>query len=295
VDFAGRRVLQAAVVLLGARLSLGQVLRAGADSLPVTLVTLTVCLVAAQWIGRRLGVLGDLRTLIGVGTGVCGASAIAAVTPVVGAAGAEVAYAVSTIFVFNIAAVLVFPLLGHLLDMDPHAFGTFAGTAVNDMSSVVAVARAYGGDATDQAVVVKLARTLMIVPICLGLAALARRRAGRAEAEGSTGAGPEGEADAGSGVGRPAPVRITRLVPWFLLGFLALAAAHTAGLLPAAAHGPLGALAGFLITLALSAIGLSTDPARLRRTGPAPLLLGGCLWLVVTATGLAVQFLTGHL
>lgn len=295
VDFAGRRVLQAAVVLLGARLSLGQVLRAGADSLPVTLVTLTVCLVAAQWIGRRLGVLGDLRTLIGVGTGVCGASAIAAVTPVIGAAGAEVAYAVSTIFVFNIAAVLVFPLLGHLLDMDPHAFGTFAGTAVNDMSSVVAVARAYGGDATDQAVVVKLARTLMIVPICLGLAALARRRAGRAEAEGSTGAGPEGEADAGSGLGRPAPVRITRLVPWFLLGFLVLAAAHTAGLLPAAAHGPLGALAGFLITLALSAIGLSTDPARLRRTGPAPLLLGGCLWLVVTATGLAVQFLTGHL
>jgi uncharacterized membrane protein YadS len=163
------------------------------------------------------------------------------------------------------------------------------------MSSVVAVATAYGGGATDQAVVVKLARTLMIVPICLGLAALARRRAGRASAEGSTGADPGGEADPGSGVERPAPVRITRLVPWFLLGFLALAAAHTAGLLPAAAHGPLGTLAGFLITLALSAIGLSTDPARLRRTGPAPLLLGGCLWLVVTATGLAVQYLTGHL
>lgn len=297
VDFAGRRVLQAAVVLLGARLSLGQVLRAGAGSLPVMLVTLAVCLAAAYGIGRRLGVVGDLRTLIGVGTGVCGASAIAAVTPVVGAAGADVAYAVSTIFVFNVAAVPAFPALGHLLGMDQHAFGLFAGTAVNDMSSVVAVASAYGGDAADQAVVVKLARTLMIIPICLGLAALARRRAEAADARANAGArtGTRGDVDAGRSGNRLAPVRVGRLVPWFLVGFLALAAVNTAGLLPAAAHGPLGAAAGFLITLALSAIGLSTDLARLRRTGPAPLLLGGCLWLVVTATSLAVQFLTGHL
>ena len=321
VDFAGRRVLQAAVVLLGARLSLGQVLRAGAGSLPVMLVTLAVCLTAAYGIGRRLGVVGDLRTLIGVGTGVCGASAIAAVTPVVGAAGADVAYAVSTIFVFNVAAVPAFPALGHLLGMDQHAFGLFAGTAVNDMSSVVAVASAYGGDAADQAVVVKLARTLMIIPICLGLAALARRRAKVADARANSGGdagvrtgtggdvaagtgaggdvgactGTRGDVDAGRSGNRLAPVRVGRLVPWFLVGFLALAAVNTAGLLPAGAHGPLGAAAGFLITLALSAIGLSTDLARLRRTGPAPLLLGGCLWLVVTATSLAVQFLTGHL
>jgi uncharacterized membrane protein YadS len=305
LDFAGRRLLQAAVVLLGARLSLGQVLRAGAGSLPVMLVTLAVCLTAAHALGRRLGVVGDLRTLIGVGTGVCGASAIAAVTPVIGAAGADVAYAVSTIFVFNVTAVPALPALGHLLGMDQHAFGLFAGTAVNDMSSVVAAASAYGGDAADQAVVVKLARTLMIIPICLGLAALARRRAATADAD----AHADASGDAGTRSGtrgvpgadrsgkrsRTAPVRVGRLVPWFLVGFLVLAAVNTTGLLPAAAHGPLGTLAGFLITLALSAIGLSTDLARLRRTGPAPLLLGGCLWLVVTATSLAVQFLTGHL
>jgi uncharacterized integral membrane protein (TIGR00698 family) len=282
VAFAGRWVLQAAVVVLGAQLSLGQVLRVGAGSLPVMLVTLAVCLAAAYGIGRRLGVVRDLRTLIGVGTGVCGASAIAAVTPVIGAAGAEVAYAVSTIFVFNIAAVLVFPVLGHLLGMGQHAFGLFAGTAVNDMSSVVAAATTYGGPAADYAVVVKLARTLMIIPICLGLAAVVRRRAG-------TGA------DAGVEGNRPARVRVGRLVPWFLVGFLALAAVNTAGLVPSAAHAPLGTFAAFLITVALSAVGLSTDPAALRRTGPAPLLLGGCLWLVVSATSLGVQFLTGHL
>lgn len=175
VAFAARGVLQAAVVLLGAQLSLGQVLRVGAGSLPVMLVTLAVCLAAAYWIGRRLGVVRDLRTLIGVGTGICGASAIAAVTPVIGAAEAEVAYAVSTIFVFNIAAVLTFPALGHLLGLGQHAFGLFAGTAVNDMSSVVAAATTYGGPAADYAVVVKLARTLLIIPVCLGLAALDRK------------------------------------------------------------------------------------------------------------------------
>ncbi|PWI44387.1 putative sulfate exporter family transporter [Streptomyces sp. ICBB 8177] len=278
VRFASRGVLQLAVVVLGTQLSLGQVLRVGVGSLPVMVVTLGVCLAAAYWLGRRLGIVRDLRTLIGVGTGICGASAIAAVTPVIGAAEAEVAYAVSTIFVFNIAAVLTFPALGHLLGMSQHTFGLFAGTAVNDMSSVVAAAGTYGSAAANHAVVVKLTRTLLIIPVCLGLAALTRRRAA---------------APGGQGTARNAErVRVGRLVPWFLVGFVVLAAANTVGLVPAAAHHPLSTASVFLITVALSAIGLSTDLAGLRRTGPAPLLLGGCLWVVVSATSLGTQFLT---
>ncbi|WP_236570212.1 YeiH family protein [Streptomyces mexicanus] len=200
IAFAGRGVLQAAVVVLGAQLSLGQGVRVGVGSLPVMVVTLAACLAAAYRLGRRLGIGGDLRTLIGVGTGICGASAIAAVTPVIGAAEAEVAYAVSTIFVFNIAAVLTFPALGHLLGMGQHAFGLFAGTAVNDMSSVVAAATTYGGPAADQAVVVKLARTLLIIPVCLGLAALARRRARTASGVAATGASADGAAQTVRGV-----------------------------------------------------------------------------------------------
>ncbi|MFB7634617.1 YeiH family protein [Streptomyces sp. NPDC056149] len=284
IAFAGRGVLQTAVVVLGAQLSLGQVLRVGVGSLPVMVVSLAACLTAAYFIGRRLGVVRDLRTLIGVGTGICGASAIAAVTPIIGAAEAEVAYAVSTIFVFNVAAVLAFPVLGHLLDMSQHAFGLFAGTAVNDMSSVVAAATTYGSGAADYAVVVKLARTLLIIPICLGLAALARRRTRLADG-----------GAAGSGQELPGPVRVGRLVPWFLAGFLVLAAVNTAGLIPSTAHGPLSTLAVFLITVALSAIGLSTQPSKLRRAGAAPLLLGGCLWLVVSVTSLATQYLVDHL
>ncbi|WP_245979906.1 YeiH family protein [Streptomyces diacarni] len=282
IAFAGRGVLQTAVVVLGAQLSLGQILKVGVGSLPVMLVTLAACLAAAYWLGRRLGIVRDLRTLIGVGTGICGASAIAAVTPVIGALEAEVAYAVSTIFVFNVAAVLTFPFLGHLLDMSQHAFGLFAGTAVNDMSSVVAAATTYGGPAADYAVVVKLARTLLIIPICLGLAALVRRRAA-ATADSAEADGTE-----------PRRIRVGRLIPWFLVGFIALAAINTAGLVPQSAHEPLSTLAVFLITVALSAIGLSTEPAKLRRAGPAPLLLGGLLWLVVSATSLLLQYLLGH-
>jgi uncharacterized integral membrane protein (TIGR00698 family) len=266
---ASRFVLQLGVVVLGTQLSLAEVLRVGLASLPVMLGTLAVCLTGAYLIGRGLGVSGDVRTLIGVGTGICGASAIAAVTPVIAAAEADVAYAVSTIFLFNIAAVLTFPLIGHLLGLSQQAFGLFAGTAVNDMSSVVAASTAYGAAAASHAVVVKLTRTLLIIPICLGLAAIGSKRPG---------------ADAS-----PAPLRVTRLVPWFLAGFLVAAAAASAGLVPQQARGGLDQLSVFLITVALSAIGLSTDLRGLRRAGARPLLLGACLWLLVSATSLALQ------
>ncbi|WP_078660759.1 YeiH family protein [Streptomyces sp. NRRL B-24484] len=277
IEFAGKPVLKSAVVILGSQLSLVRIVGVGVGSLPVMLGTLGLCLAAAYGLGRWLGVVGDLRTLIGVGTGVCGASAIAAVTPVIGAAGAEVAYAVSTVFLFNIAAVLAFPVIGHLLGLSQHAFGLFAGTAVNDMSSVVAAAATYGPDAADYGVVVKLTRTLMIIPICLVLSALASRRARRG---------------AGAAAVR---VRVTALVPGFLLAFLAVAAANTAGLVPAGARHGLGELSVFLITVALSAIGLSTDLGGLRRAGPRPLILGGCLWVVVSAGSLGLQWLTGTL
>jgi uncharacterized integral membrane protein (TIGR00698 family) len=274
IELASKKVLQLAVVTLGTQLSLAQVVHTGFASLPVMVGTLAACLVAAYFVGRRLGVVGDLRTLIGVGTGICGASAIAAVTPVIGAAGVDVAYAVSTIFLFNIAAVLSFPALGHLLGLGQHAFGLLAGTAVNDMSSVVAAASTYGGVAANYAVVVKLTRTLFIIPICLGLAAWVARRRSR------------------SGATAPAQrTRIMRLVPWFLVAFLAAAGLNSAGLLGAGVRHGMVELSIWLITIALSAIGLSTDVRGLRTAGARPLVLGAVLWVVVTLTSLGMQYL----
>lgn len=296
IQTASRFVLQLSVVVLGSQLSLAEIAKVGVQSLPVMIGTLVVCLAAAWLIGRWLGIVGNLRTLIGVGTGICGASAIAAVTPVIGAVGVEVAYAISTIFLFNIAAVLVFPVVGHLLGLSQHAFGLFAGTAVNDMSSVVATATTYGPAAANYAVVVKLVRTLMIIPVSLGLAAWAGRRITATE-------GIAASAEAGAGGTRTAVavaapqvrsrVHVLRLVPWFLIGFILVATVNSTGLIPAGAHPLLASTSVFLITVALSAIGLSTDLAGFRRAGARPLILGASLWIVVSLTSLGLQLATG--
>ncbi|HKU11338.1 MAG TPA: putative sulfate exporter family transporter, partial [Sinomonas sp.] len=164
---AGTFVLQASIVVLGTGLSLGEVAQVGATSLPVMLGTLAVALGGAALVGRALGLDADTRTLIGVGTGICGASAIAAASAALKPKDSDVAYAIGTIFTFNIAAVLLFPPLGHLLGLGAHSFGLWAGTAVNDTSSVVAAAESYGGGASSYAIVVKLTRSLMIIPIVM--------------------------------------------------------------------------------------------------------------------------------
>ncbi|MFD2416665.1 YeiH family protein [Amycolatopsis pigmentata] len=274
---AARPVLQLSIVVLGTGLSLREVAQVGGSSLPVMLGTLSVALGGAWLLGRLLGVHRDTRTLIGVGTGICGASAIAATSAVLKPKQADVAYAVGTIFVFNIAAVLLFPPLGHLLGMSPHAFGLWAGTAINDTSSVVAAAYAYGGDAGPYALVVKLTRTLTLIPIVLVLAVLnARRQAGR-----------------GGPALRGLPWR--KLVPPFLLGFLAAATLDSFGIIPVAWHAPLSWLGTFLITTALAGIGLSLRLKDLRAAGARPLLLGGALWTAVAASSIGLQYLTGTL
>ena len=275
IGYAGKFVLQCAVVLLGAQLSLGSIIRVGAESLPVMLSSLAVCLLGAWVIGRALGVDRDLRVLLGVGTGICGASAIAAISPVIRAKSADIAYAISTVFLFNILAVLIFPVIGHALGMSPHAFGLFAGTAVNDTSSVVAAASVFSASTLGFAVVVKLVRTLMIIPISVGLAVLEGRRTGTSE--------------------RLTPARILKLVPWFLIGFLVVATLTSFGAITETASGILTTVSVFLVATALAGIGLSTDLGAIRTAGLKPLLLGGILSLLVAVTTLGVMAATGAL
>ena len=272
IAYSGKFLLQLAVVLLGVQLSIGSILQVGLESLPIMLTTLIVCLLGAWLVGRMLRTERRLTTLIGVGTGICGASAIAAIAPVIGAASAEIAYAVSTIFLFNILAVVLFPLLGHALNLDPHTFGLLAGTAVNDTSSVVAAAGVYSTAALGFAVVVKLVRTLMIIPISVGLSVMEARR--NAAGQRLTGR------------------RIARLVPWFLIGFIVVAIINSLGIIPDGPRDALVHVSVFLIAMALAGIGLSTDIPALRRAGWRPLALGGILWVLVTVTALATIAVT---
>ena len=279
--FAGRVVLQVAIVVLGTGLSLSRVVHTGASSLPVMLGSLAVALGGAALAGRLLDVRGNTRTLVGIGTGICGASAIAAATAVIGAADAEVSYAIATIFTFNVAAVLLFPAIGHALGLSQHAFGLWSGTAINDTSSVVAAATTYGDAAVHYGVVVKLTRSLMIIPICVALGAAV---GGRPTAV--RGTGPVARA-------RALPWR--RMFPLFLLGFVLASALDTVGVVPSGWHAPLGTTSTFLITVALSGIGLTTRPDRLRAAGVRPLVLGGVLWVAVAVTSLLLQLATGSL
>ncbi len=278
IAFASKKVLQGAIIVLGTGLSLGRVLSTGSSSLPVLLGTLIVALGMAWLAGRLLGLPADLRTLIGVGTAICGASAIAATDAVIRADEADVSYAIATIFTFNVVAVLLYPSLGHAFGFSQHTFGLWAGTAINDLSSVVAASTTYGHAAASYGVIVKLTRTLAILPICLGLATLRGwRRAKPAE-------GPSGRR-----------INLRRILPLFIVVFTVAVVANTIGLIPAAWHHPLAEVSTWMITAALVAVGLSTDIGHIRRAGFRPLALGAILWLTVGLTSLGLQALTGTL
>lgn len=274
IEFAGKYVLQASIVLLGFGLDLGEVARVGRASLHVTLATLTLALIATWLLRRLLRIPGKLAVLVGVGTAICGGSAIAAVAPILQAEEHDTAFALSTIFLFNVVAVLLFPWLGHLLGMDATQFGLWAGTAINDTSSVVAASYAYGPAAGDYAVIVKLARASMIVPVCLLLAgALAWQARGQA-----------------AGSAQPS-LRSGSIVPWFILWFIAASLLRSAGLTSAAALDGLHLVASMAMVLALAAIGLSANLQQMRATGPRPVLLGLGVWLAVALGSLATQAL----
>jgi uncharacterized integral membrane protein (TIGR00698 family) len=268
-SFAAKALLQWSIVLLGANLSLAQIARGGAAALPVMLGTFAIVLVLAYVFGRMLGLDRDLRRLLAIGTAICGGSAIAALSNVIDVDPSDVAYALGTVFFFNVIAVLTFPPLGHALALSQTAFGLWAGTAINDTSSVVAAAFAYGHDAGTASVVVKLTRTLLIVPIVLFYAwkRLASQR------------------------GSERPIEWLALFPWFILWFLAAAALDSLGWIPTAWAAPLHAIALFAIVVALAGVGLSSDVQRMRTAGLRPLALGAILWIAIAWSSLVLAHL----
>lgn len=284
VGFTSKKILQAAVVLLGFGLNLNVVLQTGKQSLPIIVCTITTSLLVAYAMHKLLHIDGDISTLIGVGSSICGGSAIAATAPVIHADDEKVAQAISVIFFFNVLAALLFPLLGQAIGFDTtsgEAFGIFAGTAVNDTSSVTATASTWDsmwnlGSATlDKAVTVKLTRTLAIIPITLVLAFLRTRR------------------EKQNGENR---VDFKKIFPFFILFFIAASIITTVAVhfgVSASVFDPIKELSKFLIVLAMAAIGLNTNIVKLVRSGGKPIALGGCCWVCITLVSLLLQHLLG--
>ena len=286
IAFTSKKILQYAVILLGFGLNLSEIAKVGALSLPIICTTITVSLVIAFVLRKRLAMPNNISVLVGVGSSICGGSAIAATAPVIGADDEEIAQSISVIFLFNILAALFFPTLGSLLGMSNDGFGLFAGTAINDTSSVTAAASTWdtlhgtGGAVLEYATIVKLTRTLAIIPITL---ALAFWRTWQVKRGGSV---SNGSFD------------LKRIFPFFILFFVLASvittAATMAGADPALFQ-PFKELSKFFIVLAMAAIGLNTDLIKLIRTGGKPIFMGACCWAGITAASLLMQHLEGLL
>ena len=291
IRFTSKKILQYSIILLGFEMNMGNVIKVGTQSLFVMLFTLSASFITAFVIGKALKVPGDMAVLIGVGTSICGGSAIAATAPVIKAKDEDVAQAISTIFLFNIIAVFLFPALGSLFGLSDIGFGMWAGTAVNDTSSVVAAAsswsqRAGNSTALEFATIVKLTRTLMIVPITLVLAVYTSRKARKSGTAIGT--------DNGKSVVK-GNYSFKKVFPWFVLGFLAAALMYTFLPIPAAVSAFLVQAGKFLIVMAMAAIGLNTNLRKLLTQSVKPLLLGLCCWTAVAGVSLLVQYITGNL
>lgn len=267
IKFTGKKILQAAIILLGFEMNLFNVLTVGSQSLNIIIFTLAAAFITAWVIGSYLKLAGNTSILIAVGTAICGGSAIAATAPVLSANDKEIAYSISTIFLFNIAAVFIFPLVGHLLNMSDIGFGIWAGTAINDTSSVVAAGYSYSPAAGDFATIVKLTRTLMIIPVTLALAVYSSRSSQE-----------------------PNKFSFTKIFPWFVLGFLATSIISTTGIIPAVVCDLLGKAGKFFIIMAMAAIGLNTHASQLVNNGVRPILLGLSCWLVIAVVSLVIQY-----
>jgi uncharacterized integral membrane protein (TIGR00698 family) len=272
IKFTSKKLLQYSIILLGFEMNLFNILKVGSMSLAVMGFTFITVFTMAFFAGKILKLSGNTTVLIGVGTSICGGSAIAAVAPIIRAEDEDVTRAISTIFLFNIIAVFIFPILGRVMGMDDTTFGIWAGTAINDTSSVVAAGTAWSDTAGNNtalrvATIVKLTRTLMIVPIALALALYTANKL----------------KDKGTG-----DFKFAKVFPWFVLFIIAAAILNTFLSFPPGVSSSLVQIGKFGIIMAMAAIGLNTNLKSLVSHGIKPIVLGCLCWFSVLLVSLVV-------
>ena len=272
LKFTSKKVLKAAIILLGASLSVNTIFSVGKMTFFVMIFTFLMCFGGGYFVRKVFKLNWKLSNLISAGTGICGGSAVAAIAPVIDADDKDIAFAMSSTFLFDMLMVALYPIMGKLLGMSDIAYGIWAGTSVNDTASVVAAGYAFSEAAGDFATMVKLTRTIAIIPTVLVFAWIGMRMK-RKEMQSSA----PGQ-----------KVKITKVIPWFILGFLALAALNSAGVIPVQISSLLKSASKFLMVSALAAIGLNTSLTDFRKAGLAPVFYGITIDTLVTLTALLV-------
>ena len=276
IKFTSKKILKFAIILLGTSLSVRVILSVGKLSLMVMLFTLLTCFGGGYFIGKALKLNWKLSNLISAGTGICGGSAIAAIAPVIDAEDSDIAYAMSATFLFDMAMIVLFPIMGRMLGLSDMAYGLWAGTAVNDTSSVVAAGYAFSEGAGDFATMVKLTRTLSIIPTVL-IFSLINLRIKRKEISNA----------------QYNKVNIWGLFPWFILGFLALAMINSIGVIPSNISSPAKDVSKFLMVTALAAIGLNTRFKDMKKSGINPMIHGFIISALVVVVAIGVEWCMG--
>ena len=280
-SFAVKRILRVGIALMGAQLSLGQVLNTGASSVLVVAICIVLAIIVVRFVSMRMGMSDRLGTLLGVGTSICGVSAIVATAPVIEAKEEETSMAVATITIFGLLAVLFYPLLGFSLGLSDRFFGTWAGTAVNYTSQVVAAGLIFSQRAGEIATVVKLTRNLFMAPVIVALSwfYLKRRQA-------------EGEAK-GEGKGEGKGIKLQQVFPLFVLGFVGMAVLNSMGAFPSAVRQSIHIVSQFLIVASLAGVGLETNVVAMKKIGLRPFYAGLCAALFMAVVSFCLITLVG--
>ena len=277
LKFTSKKILKLAIILLGASLSVNVIMSVGKMTFFVMIFTFAMCFGGGYFVRKLFGLNWKLSNLISAGTGICGGSAVAAIAPVIDADDKDIAFAMSSTFLFDMVMVALYPIMGRLLGMSDIAYGIWAGTSVNDTASVVASGYAFSEAAGDFATMVKLTRTIAIIPTVLVFAYIGTRIK-RKELQ-------------AAGDGKK--VNLMKIIPWFICGFLALAIANSIGIIPAAVSGVMKTASKFLMVTALAAIGLGTSITDFKKAGLAPMFYGITIDTLVTLTALAVIWCMG--
>lgn len=282
IKWTSKIILQTAVVLLGFGMNLGVIFQTGKQSLPIIICTITTSLIIAWIMRKALKVPANTSILVGVGSSICGGSAIAATAPVIDADDDEIAQSIAVIFFFNVIAAIFFPVLGKAIGFDTihgDAFGIFAGTAINDTSSVTAAASTWdsmwnlGSETLNKAVTVKLTRTLAIIPITLGLSLIMAKKSAKEDV-------------------KTTKFSLKRAFPMFILYFVIAAIITTLCIhmgVSAEVFQPIKELSKFMIIMAMAAIGLNSNVIQLVKTGGKPIVAGASCWCGITIVSLIMQ------
>ena len=277
LKFTSKRILKLAIILLGASLSVGTIMSVGKMTFFVMIFTFAMCFGGGYFVRKLFGLNWKLSNLISAGTGICGGSAVAAIAPVIDADDKDIAFALSSTFLFDMVMIALYPLMGKALGMTDIAYGIWAGTSVNDTASVVASGYAFSEAAGDFATMVKLTRTIAIIPTVLVFAYIGTRikqKELQATSEGTK-------------------VNVLKIIPWFIGGFLALAVVNSIGFIPSQVSAVMKGASKFLMVTALAAIGLGTSIKDFKKAGLSPMFYGITIDTLVTLTALVVIWCMG--